>query len=78
MGASNTKVARRAKKIPSRKNSVQTSSTEQSSEETSDDTSETKKFKYIEGRRFHNWPDIHYDLPNDDDEGNILNLMNIS
>jgi hypothetical protein len=38
----------------------------------SDDTSKIEKFKYIEGRRFHNWPDVHYDLPNDDDEGKYL------
>ena len=51
MGASNTKDARKARKVVSRKNSDQISSTEQSSEGTSDDTTETQKFKYIEGRR---------------------------
>lgn len=65
MGTNNSKINHAKRK--SSDNNYQIVGTEQLTAAISDE-SNTKKFKYIEGRRFHNWPDIHYDLPNDETE----------
>jgi hypothetical protein len=66
MGANNSKTNQLKRRSTDK--SYQILSTEQLKATTTSDESDTKKFKYIEGRRFHNWPDIHYDLPNDEIE----------
>ncbi|CAB4425645.1 unnamed protein product [Rhizophagus irregularis] len=71
MGTNNSKINHAKRK--STDNNYQIISTEQLSPKTSDEFN-TKKFKYIEGRRFHNWPDVHYDLPNDETEIDRLHL----
>ena len=73
MGVVSAKDAHRSRKSSLRSNQLSNTSKETpgNTSPTSPTSPNTDKFKYIEGRRFHNLPDIHYDLPNDDDEGNI-------